>query len=106
GNSPSYQYVDGVVLHAMMAKYTPGNVIEVGSGASSGCMIDAKEMHGLKTKLMFIEPEPQWCLNKVLKKEDYANTEITIVKEKVQKVSPDQFKILGENDILFIDSSH
>ena len=33
GNIPSYQYVDGIVLHAMMAKYTPRNVIEVGSGA-------------------------------------------------------------------------
>jgi hypothetical protein len=106
GNIPSYQYVDGIVLHAMMAKYTPRNVIEVGSGASSGCMIDAKEKHGFKTKFMFIEPEPQWCLEKVLKKDDYKNTEITVLKERVQKVSPDEFKILGENDILFIDSSH
>jgi hypothetical protein len=106
GNSPSYQYVDGIVLHAMMAKYAPRNVIEVGSGASSGCMIDAKEMHGFKTKFIFIEPEPQWCLDKVLKKDDYKNTGITLIKERVQKVSPDEFRILGENDILFIDSSH
>jgi hypothetical protein len=106
GNRPSYQYVDGIVLHAMMAKYAPANVIEVGSGASSGCMIDAKEMHGLKTKFIFIEPEPQWCLDKVLERDDYKNTGITILKKRVQKVSPDEFKILGENDILFIDSSH
>ncbi|HVU58953.1 MAG TPA: class I SAM-dependent methyltransferase [Puia sp.] len=106
GNSPSYQYVDGVVLHAMVAKHRPKNIIEVGSGASSGCMIDASELHGLKTRFTFIEPEPQYCLDKVLKKEDYKSKGVTLIRERVQKVSPEEFKILGENDILFIDSSH
>jgi len=106
GNSPSYQYVDGIVLHAMMAKHAPRTVIEVGSGSSSACMIDASETHGLKTKFVFIEPEPQYCLDKVLKKEDYKNAGVTLIREKVQKVLPEEFKILEKNDILFIDSSH
>ena len=106
GNSPTYQYVDGAVLHAMMAKYRPRNVIEVGSGSSSACMIDASEMHGLNTRFKFVEPEPQYCLDKVLKKDDYNNTGVTLIREWVQKVPPAEFKVLGENDILFIDSSH
>jgi predicted O-methyltransferase YrrM len=106
GNSPSYQYVDGIVLHAMMARFRPGNVIEVGSGASSGCMIDASEQHGLDTKFIFIEPEPQYCLDNVLKKGDYNNIGIKLIRERVQKVSPADFSILEKNDILFIDSSH
>jgi hypothetical protein len=106
GESPSYPYVDGIVLYAMMAKYSPRNVIEVGSGSSSGCMVDASERYGLKTKFTFIEPAPQHCLNKVLEKRDYEKHGITLVEQIVQKVPPAAFKILQRNDILFIDSSH
>jgi hypothetical protein len=106
GDSPSYPYVDGIVLQAMMVKFRPKNVFEVGSGSSSGCMIDVSEKHGLGTKFTFIEPEPQWCLSKVLRKEDYDKPEITILEKRVQEVSPVEFKALQRNDILFIDSSH
>jgi len=104
--SPSYPYVDGVVLHAMMAKYKPKNVIEIGSGSSSGCMIDASEQYRLNTNFTLVEPTPQYCLDKVLEKGDYENLGIKLIKERVQKVSPEEFKILQRNDILFIDSSH
>jgi hypothetical protein len=106
GNSPSFPYVDGMVLYAMMVKYKPMNVIEVGSGSSSGCMIDASEQHGFKTKFTFVEPAPQFCLDKVVKKEDYEKHGITLIKKRVQEVPPTEFKILQRNDILFIDSSH
>lgn len=106
GDSASYPYVDGIVLQAMLAKFRPGNIFEVGSGSSSGCMLDLAEKRGLETSFTFIEPEPQWCLSKVLKKEDYAKPGITILKKRVQEVSASEFKVLQRNDILFIDSSH
>jgi predicted O-methyltransferase YrrM len=106
GNSPSYTYVDGVVLYGMMQKYRPANVIEVGSGASSGCMIDASEINEIKTSFTLIEPEPQYCLDKVLGKHDYEKHDINLIKKRVQDVEPEMFKILKRNDILFIDSSH
>ena len=106
GESPSYPYVDGSVLYAIMVKYRPKNVIEVGSGSSSGCMIDASENHGLNTKFTLVEPFPQYCLDKVLDNQDYGKHEIILIKDIVQKVSPEKFKILQKNDILFIDSSH
>ncbi|HET6254675.1 MAG TPA: class I SAM-dependent methyltransferase [Puia sp.] len=106
GSSLSYPYVDGVVLKAMMARYSPKNVFEVGSGSSSGCMIDVSEQRGLKTNFTFIEPEPQWCLSKVLKQEDYGKPEIRIITKRVQEVPASEFKVLQRNDILFIDSSH
>jgi predicted O-methyltransferase YrrM len=105
-DSMSYPYVDGIVLQAMMARYSPGNVFEVGSGSSSGCMIDLSERRGLGTKFTFIEPEPRWCLSKVLKKQDYEKSGITILEKRVQEVSAAEFKVLKRNDILFIDSSH
>ena len=106
GESFSYPYVDAIVLHAMIAKFRPKRIIEVGSGASSVCMIDASEQHGIKTKFTFIEPDPALCLDKVLTKADYKKHQVTLLEEKVQAVSPAVFKQLERNDILFIDSSH
>jgi hypothetical protein len=90
----------------MMVKYRPKNVIEVGSGASSGCMIDASEIHGLETSFTLIEPEPQYCLDKILGDQDYKKHRVTLIKKRVQEVPASEFKILQKNDILFIDSSH
>jgi hypothetical protein len=106
GDSLSYPYVDAIVLHAMMAKYRPGKVMEVGSGSSSVCMIDASLQHGIGTKFTFIEPEPEYCLDKVLKQDDYSKYGVALLKKKVQEVPPAHFSILEKNDILFIDSSH
>jgi len=106
GDSLSYPYVDGIVLQAMIERYRPANVFEVGSGSSSGCMLDVSEKIGLRTTFTFIEPEPQWCLAKVLRKEDYNKTGIKIIEKKVQDVPASEFKRLQSNDILFIDSSH
>jgi predicted O-methyltransferase YrrM len=106
GESPSYPYVDGVILYAMMVKHRPKNVIEVGSGSSSGCMIDASLANGIGTKFTFIEPMPQHCLDKVVSKADFQNHGISLVTKKVQEVNPEVFKVLQANDILFIDSSH
>jgi predicted O-methyltransferase YrrM len=106
GDMLSYPYVDGVVLHAMMAKFRPKHVIEVGSGSSSVCMIDASVQHGIGTKFTFVEPEPQYCLDNVLKQEDREKHGVTLIKKRVQEVSAESFSILKNNDILFIDSSH
>lgn len=104
--SPSYPYADGLVLYGMIAKYKPKNIIEVGSGSSSGCMIDASENNGLEIRFTLIEPEPQYCLDKVLDSRNYEQHNITLIQKKVQDVAPETFKILQRNDILFIDSSH
>jgi hypothetical protein len=69
-------------------------------------MIDASEINGINTSFLLIEPEPQYCLDKVLGSQDYEKHPISLVKKRVQDVPPEQFKILKENDILFIDSSH
>jgi predicted O-methyltransferase YrrM len=106
GESFSYPYVDGVVLHAMMAKFRPKNVIEVGSGSSSVCMIDASAQHQIGTRFTFIEPDPRLCLDKVLNKEDYDRYGVSLVEKRVQDVPPAEFRKLEKNDILFIDSSH
>jgi hypothetical protein len=106
GDMFSYPYADAIVLHAMMAKFRPAAAIEVGSGSSSVCMIDASEQHGIGTRFTLIEPEPHVCLDKVLNKEDHGKHGVTLLQKKVQQVPPSEFKKLQSNDILFIDSSH
>ena len=106
GESASYPYVDGVVLQSMLARFKPRNVMEVGSGFSSGGMLDVCEKYGLKTQFTFIEPEPKWCLSAVLRKDDYSNPQIKVIEKRVQEVHTSEFSILQRNDILFIDSSH
>jgi Methyltransferase domain len=106
GNAPSYTYVDGVVLYAMMMKYRPKNVIEVGAGASSGCMFDASKNSGIKTDFTLIEPLPDYCLEKVFSAEERKWEGIRLIQEKVQKVPINTFQTLKQNDILFIDTSH
>ena len=42
-NNGSYPYGDAATLRAMIAHFKPKNVIEVGSGLSSACMLDAAD---------------------------------------------------------------
>ena len=100
---PGYVYIEAQALHAVIRHYKPGRVIEVGSGVSTWCMLEAaklnKEEMGQETSITCIEPYPSAQLKKL--------NEINLIEEKVQSVAFDEaFSDLGENDFLFIDSSH
>ncbi len=80
----------------------PKNIIEIGSGFSSAAMLDINEkLFNNKINITFIEPYPD-VLNSLLKKTD----KINLIKSKLQNIDLKLFKILKENDILFIDSTH
>jgi len=104
-DNKTYAHADGLVLFATLLTYKPNRVIEVGSGFSSALMLDTNDKFlNNSIRFTFIEPNPDMTLNRLLRKEDYANTD---VKESlVQDVDPEIFKTLGENDILLIDNSH
>jgi len=92
-------------LYSMIRTFQPKNIIEIGSGFSSALMLDTnvKDFDN-KINCTFIEPYPEERLNLLLRKDDYQTTKI--YKNKIQEVDLDIFKILKENDILFVDSSH
>lgn len=97
-----YSYCDAIVLYSMMRYFKPNRIIEVGSGFSSAIMLDVNELFFNNTiDLTFIEPYTE-RLESILKIGDQCN----IIREKVQSVSVDAFEQLGQNDILFIDSTH
>jgi hypothetical protein len=99
-----YSYGDAIMLNVMMRKFEPRNIIEIGSGFSSACMLDTLETDARRdVSLTFIEPNPE-RLNHVLREEDSAWT--LCIERPVQEVPLSVFESLDENDILFIDSTH
>jgi hypothetical protein len=101
--NPFFSYADALVYYAILKEHRPRNVIEIGSGFSSALLLDSIEHLDLETKPIFIEPYPTQ-LNLLLKEDDPSRAETII--SKVQGVDLALFERLGEDDILFIDSSH
>lgn len=94
---------DAYCLFGMILKNKPSRIIEIGSGYSTGLMLDInKEFFGEKIKLICIEPNPK-RLKEVLGR-DFEKIEIH--EKRLQDIDLSILKELKDNDILFIDSSH
>ncbi|HEY2649775.1 MAG TPA: class I SAM-dependent methyltransferase [Puia sp.] len=101
-NNPSLRPGDAEYLYCMVRTFMPSKIIEIGSGYStlliqkaiSDIRIDKPEF---QTDHICVEPYEMPWLEK---------TGARIIRELVEDLKPDLFKSLGENDMLFIDSSH
>jgi hypothetical protein len=104
-DNKAYGYADGLVLFNILLQYKPKRVIEVGSGFSSALMLDTNNRYlSDSIHFTFIEPNPDIALGRLLREEDYKNTDVK--QSFVQDVDAGVFKTLQENDILLIDNSH
>ncbi len=100
----TFSYDDAPILHYMMRTLKPRNIIEVGSGWSSACMLDTSDKYlGSSVKCTFIDPYCDNLRGHLLPGDE---NKVKIIERKVQSIDLDLFNSLGENDILFIDSSH
>ena len=99
-----FEVHDGIVLYSVLRRFRPRNIVEVGSGFSSALMLDVNErfLDG-SARLTVIDPHPKRML-RLLKPGDLSRQ--TLIRKPVQEVPLDVFASLGENDVLFIDSSH
>lgn len=103
-NNPSYGTYDAIMLYGMLREAAPRRVIEVGSGFSSAAMLDLDEqLWGGRVAFTFIDPD-MTRLKPLLREEDHRRC--TLIERRVQDVPLETFAALGENDVLFIDSSH
>jgi predicted O-methyltransferase YrrM len=99
-----YPYGDAITLRTMIGAHRPKRIVEIGSGFSTACMLDAAEEFGLvDLSITCIEPYAA-RLRSVLHPED--NARVEILEQKVQGMALDRFERLEPNDILFIDSTH
>jgi predicted O-methyltransferase YrrM len=103
-NNGSYGPYDAIMLYGMLREARPRRIIEVGSGLSSAAMLDLNEhVLGGAVEFTFIDPDMS-RLRPLLRAGDTARA--TLIERRVQEVPLDVFAALGENDVLFIDSSH
>lgn len=103
-NNKSFESVDGESYYCMIRHFKPRRIIEVGSGYSTfvgtQAVIKNKDEYGIDCEYVAIDPYP----NKTIEKGFPGLSRV--VKSKVEDVDFSTFLNLGENDILFIDSSH
>ncbi len=102
-NNASYPAYDAIMLYGMLREARPRRVVEVGSGFSSAAMLDLNELVlGRAIEFTFIDPEMD-RLRALLRPDD---GRVNLIERRVQDVPLETFAALGENDVLFIDSSH
>lgn len=95
--------VDAEILYCMIRHFKPRRIFEVGSGNSTYLSAQAalvNKSEGHECELVAFEPYP----NETLRKGFPGLSKL--VQTKAEDIGPGTFQELGENDILFIDSSH
>jgi predicted O-methyltransferase YrrM len=100
---PGYGYIEAEALHGVIRHFKPRQVIEIGSGVSTWCMLHALNLNRAETGADFavtcVEPYPSERLKTL--------EGIKLIDRFVQRVPfDDGFSSLGKDDVLFIDSSH
>ena len=102
--NPFYSYSDGITLYAMIRHFKPRRIIEIGSGFSSGLMLDCNErFFDNAISLTFVDPYPV-NLRKILRSAD--ESRVSVFEQRAQDLSLSLIESLQANDILFIDSTH
>jgi predicted O-methyltransferase YrrM len=101
GFGPGYPRLDALVLYAMLRAKKPARYVEVGSGLSTyyASLAGRKNASdGRPMQITCIEPNPFEALKTI--------PGVTVLQTEVQDVGLELFTELGEDDVLFIDSSH
>ena len=102
GSGPGFGEIESQVLHCFMRRFAPGQVIEIGSGVSTLCMLEAARLNQRDgkpfSKITCVEPFPNEKLR--------GRAEIELIPQLCQEVPLSVFDRLSSGDLLFIDSSH
>ena len=101
GFGPGYPRMDALVLYSMLRAKKPKQYLEVGSGLSTYYADLAGQRNaseGRPMQITCVEPYPFAALKKI--------PGIRLIQSEVQDVEVGLFTSLGEDDVLFIDSSH
>lgn len=100
-----YGLADAAIYHAMLRRFPPKRIVEVGSGFSSAVALDTADrfLPDAEMKFTFIEPYPDRLLGLL---GDRDRKRCALIKSPVQDAGTQVFEELEPGDILFIDSSH
>jgi hypothetical protein len=99
---PGFGAIESQVLHCFLRSKAPTRIVEVGSGQSTVCMLEASRLNlkegRSETRITCIDPYPRRSLQGV--------ENVTILKQTCQSAPRTIFSHLHCGDMLFIDSSH
>jgi hypothetical protein len=94
--------LDAMILHCFIRHARPKKIVEIGGGESTGIMAAAARLNerdgSVTTRITTIEPFASPLLAKL--------EGIELVQELAQAVPESIFQVLGDGDLLFIDSTH
>lgn len=103
-DNPFFGCYDASILFSMLLEFRPSRVVEVGCGHSSCVLLDTSERFFDGTlDLTLIDPSLD-NLKQLFGDAGAGNARL--ITSVVQDAGREVFECLGENDILFIDSSH
>lgn len=92
-----FEAVDAEVLYCMVRHFKPRRVIEVGSGFSTLVTRAALKANETDSRLIAVDPEPRTPILTAIDQH---------VAEPIETADRAMFDRLGENDVVFVDSSH
>lgn len=95
---------DAFLYYALLRRWQPRRLVEIGSGMSSCLALDTMDLHFPgEMHCTFIDPDPA-RLRRNLRPGDAGR--VTILEQTVQSVDMECFTALQAGDVLFVDSSH
>jgi hypothetical protein len=99
---PGFGPIESQVLHCFIRMNAPRLIIEIGSGVSTACMLNASQLNcrdgRSQSRIICVEPYPRKAFRDL--------KEIQHLEQSCQTVASSVFEQLGPGDLLFIDSSH
>jgi predicted O-methyltransferase YrrM len=94
---PWFPPLDGMALYAVLARYEPRLLVEVGSGNSTKFARRAIMDGKLTTKLIAIDPSPRTSVDKIAD---------TVLRKSLENTDLTLFEALAPGDVVFFDGSH
>jgi predicted O-methyltransferase YrrM len=101
GYGPGFTRLDAQLLYLTLRELKPRRILEVGSGLSTYYAARALERNreeGVAGRITCIDP---YSGDRV-----QGLPAVEVVRREVQDVAPQEFRVLEEGDVLFIDSTH
>jgi Methyltransferase domain len=89
--------LDAAALYAFLARTDPEVYLEVGSGNSTKFVRRAIEDHGLRTRLVSIDPQPRAEIDALCDE---------VIRSPAEEVDVTVYDRLDAGDVLFVDNSH
>lgn len=98
---PGYGAPDAEFLHAFIRRTRPAKVVQVGCGVATAVILKAADESGYRPEVVCVEPYP----NSFLREAADAGR-VRLVSQRAQDVPLDDLTDLGDDGLLFVDSTH